>query len=307
MLKLARNLFLLGFLAALSMSALVILLPHDTENYMAVAADKHRLLDSVPSPRVILVGGSNTAFSLDSQKMAERFGMPVINMGLNVDLGLRYMLNEVKPFLRDGDTLLIFPEYSHFSTGSLDGKARELGTLIKFCPECLSGITTPAQAFNVAAGLFQASESDVLRALGKVRNLPTVYTRQGFNAWGDMVAHLDQPAPEGFAASIPQVNIKSSNATVDFINRFSRSLDVDARVFLVYPAIPIGQYKAQSENFAALNELLHAELEIPIVGAPQDFNYAARYFYDTAYHLNREGREAHTIHVIDMLPLLPGD
>jgi hypothetical protein len=301
MLKLARHLFSIGFLTALLMSLLVLFSPHDTENYMAAAADKHRLLYSVPSPRMILIGGSNTAFSVDSQEMAQRFGMPVINMGLNVDLGLRYMLNEVKPALRDGDILLIFPEYAHFAGVPLDGESRELGTLVKLCPECISGITTPLQEFNVAAGLAEGIESDIFRALGKSHDPSPVYTRQAFNAWGDMVAHLDQPVPSGFAASIPRVEVSSPNPAIELLNSFYRSLDVDAQVFLVYPAIPIPQYKAQKENFAELSELILSDLEIPVIGVPQDFIYAAKLFYDTSYHLNCEGREAHTDHVIDML------
>jgi hypothetical protein len=302
MLKLARNLFSLGFLVVLVMTLLLLFSPHDNENYMAAAVDKHRLLYSVPSPRVILIGGSNTAFSVDSQMLAEHFGMPVINMGLNVDLGLRYMLNEVRPTLRDGDILLIFPEYAHFSDIPLDGKARELGTLIKLCPECISGINTPLQAYNVMSGIFQASESDILRAVGKPVEHSVVYERKGFNAWGDMVAHLDQPTPSGFANSIPKIKVSSSSPAIELLNTFYESLDAaGVDVFLIYPAIPINIYKAQQENFNTLDEFIKTGVEIPVVGAPQDFIYARKLFYDTTYHLNREGRRLHTNHVIDML------
>jgi hypothetical protein len=302
MLKLARTLFSLGFLVALVMSLLVLLLPHDTDNYMAAAADKHRLLYSVPSPRIILVGGSNTAFSVDSQKLSEHFGMPVINIGLNVDIGLRYMLNEVKPALRDGDILLIFPEYAHFSGLSLDGKSRELGTLIKLCPECISGITTPMQAFNVTAGLFEGVESDILRAMGKPKNKSVVYTRRGFNAWGDMVAHIGQPTPSNFDASIPKVIVSSPNQAIELMNGFYRSLDVDVQVFMVYPAIPVRMYKAQKDNFTDLDKLIQSDLEVSVIGTSQDFVYPTKLFYDTSYHLNGDGRAVHTDHIIDMLP-----
>jgi hypothetical protein len=305
MTKLFQTLFLVVFLIILTLFTLVVLLPHDTENYMAAAAEKHRLLYSVSSPRVILVGGSNTAFSLDGQKLSQYFGMPVINMGLNVDLGLRYMLNEVKPALRDGDILLIFPEYAHFSGVPLDGKARELGTLIKFCPECISGISTPRQAFNITVGFVQGVEGDALHVLGEPREHSPVYNLSGFDNWGNMVAHLDQPAPSGFASSIPEIKVSSPNPAIELLNSFYHSLGADVRVFVVYPAIPIKIYKAQQENFAALHKLINADLEIPIVGTPQDFIYATKLFYDTSYHLNRDGREAHTAHVIDMLdPLL---
>ncbi len=302
MLKLTYKLIALGLITAVVMTLIVMASPHDTDNYMAAAVDKHYLLDTVKSPRIILAGGSNIAFSVDSQKMAEHFGMPVINMGLNVDLGLRYMLNEIQPTLRDGDIVIIFPEYAHFSGLSLDGSPRELGLAIKLCPECISGISTPGQAFNVVAGIFDSSESDILRAIKQPKKESRIYSRRGFNAWGDMVAHLDKPTPAGFAESISEVEVPSPNPTVDLLNKFSRSSEAEnVQIFIVFPAIPISIYKAQEENFIALYQLMKTDLEIPVVGAPRDFIYAKKFFYDTTYHMNRLGRELHTNHIIDML------
>lgn len=306
MLKLTYRITMLGIFVFAAMMLIVLVSPHDSDNYMAAAVDKLRLLDSVKSPRIILTGGSNTAFSLDSQKISEHFGMPVINMGLNVNLGLRFMLNEVRPALRNGDILLIFPEYDHFSNLSLDGTPRELGTVIKLCPECISGISTPLQVYNVIVGISEASESDILRAIKKPEEKSAVYVRHGFNAWGDMVAHLDQPSPSGFAGAISEIKVLSPNPAIQLLNTFDRSLDTaHVRAFLIYPPIPINIYKSQRANFAALDKLIKADLDFPVIGSPQDFIYAGKYFYDTTYHMNRAGREIHTNHVIDMLiPML---
>ncbi len=302
MFRLTNNLFALGCIVALVITSIVLASPHDMDNYMAAAIDKHRLLDTVKSPRIILAGGSNVAFSVDSQKIADYYEMPVINMGLNVNLGLRYMLSEVQPALRDGDILIILPEYDHFSGFSLDGRSRELGTLIKLCPECISGITTPTQAFNVALGIFEASESDILRAIKQPEKESKVYIRQGFNAWGDMVAHLDQPSPSGFSEHISRVEISAAKPAIELLNTFYRSLDAkNVQVFVMFPSIPIRQYKAQKENFNALYKLIEAELAPPVIGAPQDFVSAGNLFYDTPYHMTRAGRDEHTIHMIDML------
>jgi hypothetical protein len=239
---------------------------------------------------------------VDSQKIAEYFEMPVINMGLNVNLGLRYMLNEVQPAVRNGDVVLIFPEYTHFSDMPLDGRSRELGTVIKLCPECISGISTPTQVYNVFAGLFEASESDILRAIRKPEEHTGVYVRQGFNAWGDMVAHLDQPTPSAFAGAISEIKVSSPNPAIELLNAFHQSLEpVGTQVFLIYPAILINIYKVQKANLNTLDELIKTDIEFPVIGTPQDFIYAGKYFYDTTYHLNRAGREVHIDHVIDML------
>ncbi|HVD61344.1 MAG TPA: hypothetical protein VNC11_10775, partial [Gemmatimonadaceae bacterium] len=64
-------------------------------NYLAAVLEKDRLIRNTPSPKVILVGGSNLAFGIDSKLMQDSLGLRVVNMGLYAKLGLRYMLAQV--------------------------------------------------------------------------------------------------------------------------------------------------------------------------------------------------------------------
>jgi hypothetical protein len=83
-------------------------------SYLASAIDKVKMLKTVPGPRLILIGGSNLAFGIDSAYLQNRLQMPVINMGVHIAFGLRYMLNQARPYLRSGDIVVIVPEYEHF-------------------------------------------------------------------------------------------------------------------------------------------------------------------------------------------------
>lgn len=309
MFKLIRNLFMLAVIVAVVTVVIILVSPHDTNNYLAAARDKHRLLYSVASPRIILVGGSNVAFSIDSAKISERFGMPVINMGLHANLGLGYMLNEVAPALRSGDIVLIFPEYRHFDGSFLDGRPAVLGSTIKLCPECISGISTPAQMFNVIFGMLQTSEGDILRGIentkpnkNKNKNIVYVYSRKAFNQNGDVVAHLNLNSTLKSNQHVGVVNSPSPNSAIGLLNAFYQSrVTNDIRIFFMFPGIPINEYKAQKKNFAALEDVIRAELEIPILGAPQDFLYPRDFFFNTVYHMNRIGREARTEDIIKLL------
>ncbi|MDD2923139.1 MAG: hypothetical protein PHQ36_12710 [Anaerolineales bacterium] len=302
MFKLGYKMSTLGILVAIVVAAIVLASPHDTNNYLAAARDKHRLLYSVASPRIILAGGSNVAFSIDSAKILERFHVPVVNMGLHVDMGLRYMLNEIAPALRDGDVVLIFPEYEHFSGLPLDGRPLELGSAIKFCPECISGITTPTQLFNVAVGMVQTAEGDILRGIKNSKSHEKIYLRQGFDQNGDMVAHLRQSDKLKPNNHVSVITALSPNSAINLLNLFYQTHRADnVQIFVIFPAIPVTEYENQEKDFVALYNLLSAEIEIPILGVPQDFLYPEDFFYDTVYHMNRVGREAHTKDIIDML------
>ena len=69
------------------------------DNYLAAVLEKDRLIRSTPSPKIILVGGSNLAFGIDSRMLRDSLNVNIVNMGLYAKLGLRYMLAQVKPYV----------------------------------------------------------------------------------------------------------------------------------------------------------------------------------------------------------------
>ena len=50
--------------------------------YIAAGIDKHRLLMQQPSPRLLLIGGSNVAFGFDSAEIHRHLAYNPMNMGL---------------------------------------------------------------------------------------------------------------------------------------------------------------------------------------------------------------------------------
>jgi len=65
------------------------------------------LLDSVPSPRLILMSGSSTAFGVDSDLLSRELEIPVVNASLYYKLGSRFMMNQLKATLKKGDIVRI--------------------------------------------------------------------------------------------------------------------------------------------------------------------------------------------------------
>ena len=63
---------------------------------MAAIIDKHAHADSIKAGKIILAGGSNLAFGIDSKQLEETLGMPVVNLGLHAGLGLHFILEELK-------------------------------------------------------------------------------------------------------------------------------------------------------------------------------------------------------------------
>ena len=305
--KLISNLLGL-FISVFVVISIITLISHeDPSSYLAAAIDKHQLLIEIPSPRLILIGGSNLAFSVDSERIENQIGMPVINMGLHATLGLRYMTDEIIPYIREGDVVIIVPEYAHFSSISLDGRPKELGTVIDLCPQCISRILTPIQISNYVVGNLSTLEHDLLRFLTDLvtdSDVETVniYSRDSFNRFGDVIAHLNQPVPGIMDVRGTLFSLLNPNTTILFLNSFQEQMTKKgALVFFMFPGIPEIDFKAAEIDYLAFQDILQTELDIPILGKVQDFVFPEDFFFDTVYHMNGVGRYYRTSRMIELI------
>ena len=73
---------------------LLFAIPADHNQYLNAYNHKQRLLNEVPSPRIIFMGGSNTAFGINSRMVEDSLKLPVINHGLHGGIGLRFPMTE---------------------------------------------------------------------------------------------------------------------------------------------------------------------------------------------------------------------
>ena len=133
----SRFLLKAGALALAVVGSGILISLYDTRasdnNYLAAVLEKDRLIRTTPSPKIILVGGSNLAFGIDSRMMEDSLHVNVVNMGLYAKLGLRYMLAQVKPYIRRGDIVLIVPEYDQFYGNYSEGD-NTLNTALLYAP-----------------------------------------------------------------------------------------------------------------------------------------------------------------------------
>src|SRR5690242_8741821 len=102
---------LMFLLLTLSLGIINLVIPDSGKSYISIINYKESLLKETPSPRMIFIGGSSMAFSLDSEMVERETGYHVINTAVHIGLGLDFMLNQVRPYLREGDVVVLVPEY----------------------------------------------------------------------------------------------------------------------------------------------------------------------------------------------------
>jgi hypothetical protein len=245
------------------------------------------------------VGGSNLAYGLDSALVQRVTGLPVVNMGMNGYLGVRFMLEEVKPALRRGDVVVVALEYDSYWK-SVEGTGRDLLMIAKANPKVLRYLDWE-QRFEVLKALPYAAQQKVLRLVReavqrkarKPRLIDKVESAAGFNEYGDLTSHLDVKWPYGQEDGIDLTGTPLDSEVVPLLQGFAQEMQgrgVD--VVLSYTSAIETYYARHKESIDNLHALLTKSPPLVVPSPPTDFVYPPPWFFDTVYHLNAHGRAA---------------
>lgn len=165
-------------------------IPVKTPDYNKAIINKHNLLKTDTSPRIIFIGGSNLAFGLDSELISKEMDAFCINMGININMGLEFMLNEIKPHIKENDIVVIVPEYELFFTHLTDGDGETLLHLLNINP-CFIRYFTLKQIKIIITSTPEIFKFKV-KALKKQLWKEEIGTLGDFNKYGDLISHLEK-------------------------------------------------------------------------------------------------------------------
>ena len=299
MVKLASRIALFLALGAFTYGALLvlILLTPDTSGYFASAIDKHKLLETTASPKIIMVGGSGLALSVDSPTLQTNLGLPVVNMGIHGGLGLRYMMEEVRAEIKPGDWIIIYPEYQAFY-GFFNGDDSFIALLSAF-PEGMRYISSPRQVLNMFKKLPISVQGQVYARLLKLfyGEIGGIYTRRGFDANGDMISHLGEP-PNTEWMDKPLFGPKDNtfdDEAIAGINTFADYAHCHgAHVLVLFPTVSDIHYRDNEKKLLYVYTRLKNEGRIDYLSVPTEEVLPPSFFYDSPYHLNADGRKINT-------------
>jgi hypothetical protein len=277
----------------------------DPTHYFAGSLLQTRLLEETPSPRIILIGGSNVSFGLDAELMQKALDVPVVNDGLHAGLGV-VPLRELEGYIRRGDQIIISLEYSMFSsTDIMEGDPAFLSDWIEYSPGRINYLAHP---WKDAPGLYATMlQRKINRALnnylfgGSLSETRKIFNGTKFNANGDFIGHLQEASlARKKIPTVPYSVIDPQDDIFIFLERFEQiAREKGARVYFAAPASRQSNCKATGETaLANFFKKFEKRLSIPVLTPLQDVCLPDKYFFDTAYHLNAKGREIRTQRLI---------
>jgi hypothetical protein len=286
--------FFLGITLLYNLLAIIVK-PTTRNDYMAAIIDKHKRITELNKPKIIFTGGSNLVFGLNSEEIEKEFSVPVVNLALHAGLGLDFILEELKDSISSGDLLFISTAYF------LDSKG-------------IYALKKNASDFFDEAHKYYDKEinlkRDIQMHIDKTRrNLKeivyhmhenNVYSREAFNKYGDVTAHLDK--------SLPEVLKDTETMTYKYwegineLNKFYKYANSkNVKVFYIYPNYALSEFEKNRTVIEKFEKDMTDNLEFEILNRPHDSVFEDDLFFDTVYHLNKKGREMRTKRLIELI------
>ncbi|MCB8566679.1 hypothetical protein [Fusobacterium ulcerans] len=267
--------------------------PHEN-TYLSSYLDKIKLIEKVENKRIIFIGGSNLAFGLDSSMIEKEFlGYKIINMGLHGGIGIKYLLEDCKKYLKKGDVLVIVPEYENFYNNGSGTSALWYILSLKKNLENI-GIINFTRSLPY---LLTATKEILMTNENKEYGQNFSYDRRGFNRNGDYTEHWKYKGKEKIKVDILP-NSKITNSTINYLEKFiEQSRKREIKIILLPPVFQKSSYKINEEKIKEISNSLITKFEVE----PEVFSYDDNLFFDTAYHLNRQGVDLRTKEIIKIL------
>ncbi len=301
----------------------IFLLPLPYTHDLSPMLNKLDLLKDERRDRIIFVGGSGLFSGLDSESVQARLRRPVVNLGLYAGFGITPLFREIKPYLHQGDVVVVVPEYG-VRFDDYDFQARRflfaLGPVRNFVslygPVPDRARTFVSDFYSLVKSKFQAFPKAVWEAVRIRRSGPVVeegyvYYRKYFNANGDSLRTFKAAAsPEMIqnrgAEYFTRPGNGYMNQSLKAFNDFCRdALKLGVETCFVFPAYPEQEYRRQQAGMRKYEQRLRKELNCPVLGRPEDFLYPYGFFTDTVHHLSPEGKRKRTKTLIALLEKLP--
>lgn len=270
----------------------------DKNVYAASTIDKENRLSKLESPKIVIVGGSGSAFGINSKMIEDSLKMPVINMAVSYGLGLTYMIEESKNGIKKGDKILLFTEYYLPVEGS-----KKLLTLIND----LNPNASDYFKFSVSDWIkfrvfdFQRVGSSLFYKSKNTEFNDPITLRSSFNEYGDMTAHLNKPNKRPLK-DVEKLHKTLYTKELAELNNFVKYCEkVGAKVYYGFPAFPATEFGENKKAIKYFEWKLNKNFKGKILNTPEANLYPENDFYDTIYHLNTVGREKRTKYLIKLL------
>jgi hypothetical protein len=288
----ARNFlyFCFAFLAICLIGIFTPPSPKSSQSILFAQIDKDSLLVNTTSPRLILIGGSNIAFGVNSQMIKDSLKINPINTAIHAKIGLKFMLNHTAKFIKRGDIIIVVPEYQQYVDNTLYGSNELLRIAFEVTKDGYRTLSFK-QWFHLSPEIvpYACSKYNIKNYFSSIQ--PS-YTRKAVNKYGDAYLHwyLKQRPFEAASGVSDNFNQDAITELNNFRNEVQKK---GATVYISFPAYANDYFDAGKKQIAHIqSELIKNNFKI--LGTPERYKIDRSLCFDTPYHLLKPGVDIRT-------------
>lgn len=273
---------------------------------------KNFLNDIVKSPRIIIAGGSNALFGINSDVIEQMTGRNVVNLASHAGLDLDFHYLKLKQYMNNGDIVVIPLEYNYYY--------KEDGYTEWFTDNMMAwgkeDYIDKLNVIDLLKFIYHVQPRRVYEGLFNKKNPPTVnkdiviistvnslysgwhgYSFKSMNKYGEI--NIDaQPettlVEAGRKGIVYLKDRKISDNFLQFMHKVNKlARERNGKILLTWPVSIRNKHfdlagDSHQDRVAAFSQELQRE-NISIYCDPKDFNMDIQYFSNTEYHLNNAG------------------
>lgn len=282
---------LIGGVIVLILLLLYWIIPVNTNNYYMAYKVKCQRLEKIQEPRIIFVGGSNLFYGLDSKRIQDSLNMEVINTGLAAPIGLKYMLDDISLYAKEGDIIVFAPEWQHFYT-VMYSQGDALSTVMRLAGWKKWKLLNTEQLIHVMEGipnlLLGNINSYVIKSSQKLR----------INECGDLIDHWDKK--KIYRSHPKSITEKFDKDFGAYFIAGLKKLQTRCQVYMIPPSTCDKAFEKWKPQVEEVTEFLDRE-GFPFLYSPKESSFPENMMYDTDYHLNKKGVDKRTGRIIEAL------
>ena len=296
-------LLLLALLPAAVLTAGAALPDYYRDSYYAELSLMYRRLRDTEGPKLVVVGGSNVAFGLDSalleELLAEKgFDYTVCPFGLYAAVGASAMLDLSQNALNEGDVVVLALEPTSETMSSYFG-ATAFWKCAENAPELLLAVSRDKQAALFGNYIPYLQERYDIYTSGILPQVEGVYAKESFNERCDLIfLRAGNAMALGYDTAAP-VDLASVSISKDFaeqVNQYCRAAEkAGAQVCLSFsPVNRTALVGDVQESVNAFFGLCNSTFNCPVISNPNSYILDSGWFYDSNFHLNSAGAVVRT-------------
>jgi len=257
---------------------------------LGTAYKKHARLEALSSPKMVLVGGSNLHYSINSKMLQDSIDIPVVNMGIQQSIGLQYMFDEVKESLCEGDILMVLIQPSSYIGMPIEGQTN-IARIASIYPKGIRHLNAK-QCYNAVmfsgVALIQNFRDMQVALSKKLRGKPTFY--ESCDEFGDYHGHKGKASQFKSRYRDFTDDKFHDNGILPLIDHIQKYVEQkNARVLIGFT--PSAKSMSDSLFFGKIQMKLPPEI---VVGNMSDYILPDAFFFDSPKHLIYSKRDMRT-------------